>query len=177
MITPLKAAVAVIVLAAGGLVAALNFGLGRDPRALRPVVLDRAAPKEILSRLDGARVTVPPRGRPAVINFWASWCPPCVAEFPLLHEAWSRFGARVSFVGILYQDSPRSARKFLVRMGDPPNGSYANAVDPGSRTALDFGVYGLPETFFVDRRGIIRAKVVGELTSDTLEQNIRLILR
>jgi cytochrome c biogenesis protein CcmG/thiol:disulfide interchange protein DsbE len=174
-ITPLRAGLALAVTA--GLVAGLGFGLSRDPRVLAPAVLDHPAPRFTLERLGGGRMTLPRAGRPLVVNFWASWCPPCRIEFPLLHEAWRRWGNRVQFAGVLYRNSASGARAFLVRMGDPPDGSYPNLIDPGSNTAIDFGVYGLPETFFIDRYGVIRAKVIGEISWSELEQNVGLIRR
>lgn len=174
MITPLRALVVFAVL--GSLVAALGFGLDRDPRALPVEVLDEPAPEATLERFEGGRMEVPVPGRPTVVNFWASWCPPCRREFPVLHDAFERYGDRVAFVGVLYQDTKAAARRFLAEMGDPPNGSYPNVLDPRSRTAVDYGIYGLPETFFVDRSGVIRAKVVGELDRGELERNLELIL-
>lgn len=175
MSTPLRVAVALAVVV--GVVAVLGFGFTRDPRVLPGAVLDDPAPRSTLERLDGERMTLLRTGRPTVVNFWASWCPPCRREFPLLREAWRRWGGEVEFVGILFEDSPRDARRFLLRMGDPPAGSYPNLLDPGGRTAIDFGVYGLPETFFIDAEGIIRAKIVGELEWQELEQYIGVILR
>ncbi len=175
MITPLRAALAFLVV--GGLVAALGFGLDRNPRELPVEVLDEPAATATLERLEvGGTMTVPVPGRPTLINFWASWCPPCKREHPRLREGFRRWGKQVQFVGILYQDSPKAASRFLAEHGDPPEGAYPNLLDPGSPTAVDYGLYGIPETFFIDARGIIRAKIVGELQWEALERNIQLIL-
>lgn len=175
MITPVRAAAGLLVI--GGLLAALGLGLNRDPRALPIVVIDEPAPPATLTRLGGGSVTIPIKGRPMLLNVWASWCTECRKEHPLLMAAHQRFGQRVSFVGLVYQDSRANVRRFLGGMDSGPNGSYPNLLDPGSRTAIDYGVYGVPETFFVDRKGVIRAKVVGRITEPTLERGLAAILR
>lgn len=175
MITPLRGALGL--LAVGGLVAALGFGLNHDPRVLPIVVINKPAPKATLARLGGSSVTIPVKGRPMLLNVWASWCTECKKEHPLLVAAHRRFGRRVSFVGLIYQDSVAGARGFLRARDRGPNGSYPNLLDPGSRAAIDYGVYGVPETYFVDRRGVIRAKVVGRMSWQTLEQGLATILR
>jgi cytochrome c biogenesis protein CcmG/thiol:disulfide interchange protein DsbE len=174
-LTPLRAGVAFF--AVGALVTVLGVGLGSDPRALPVKVLNEPAPRATLERLAVAgTMTVPVPGRPTLMNVWASWCPPCKREFPVLRAGWRRWGKRVAFVGLVYQDNPKAANRFLTERGDPPGGSYPNLLDPGSRTAIDYGIYGIPETFFIDRRGTIRAKVVGELEWEELQRNIQLIL-
>jgi cytochrome c biogenesis protein CcmG/thiol:disulfide interchange protein DsbE len=174
-VTPLRAGASF--LAVGALVAALGFGLSRDPRALPVTLLDDPAPRATLERLQvGGKMTIPVPGRPTLINVWASWCPPCKREFPVLRAGWRRWGKQVAFVGLVYQDNPKAANRFLTERGDPPGGSYPNLLDPGSRTAIDYGIYGIPETFFIDRRGRIRAKVVGELQWKELERNMEVIL-
>ncbi len=175
MITPLRAALGL--LAVGGLVAALGFGLNHDPRALPIVVINKTAPQETLRRLGGGRVRIPFAGRPTLLNVWASWCTECKQEHPLLVAAERRFGRRIAFAGLIYQDSVAGARGFLRARDRGPNGSYPNLLDPGSRAAIDYGVYGVPETFFIDRRGVIRAKVVGRMSPQTLEQGLAAISR
>lgn len=174
MITPVRAAVAL--LAVGGLVTALGFGLSSNPRALPVVVIDKPAPRATLAQLGGGRLALPVRGRPMLLNVWASWCTECKKEHPLLMSAFERFGKRVSFVGLVYQDSKKNVRRFLASRDTMPNGSYPNLLDPGSQTAIDYGVYGVPETFFVDRGGVIRAKIVGRMTEATLAQGLAAIL-
>ena len=175
MITPLRASLAL--LAVGGLLAALGYGLNRDPRALPIVVINKPAPQATLARLGGGSVTLPVAGRPMLLNVWASWCTECKKEHPLLMSAHECFGSHVAFVGLIYQDSSKDVRRFLAGRDSGPNGSYPNLLDPGSQTAIDYGVYGVPETFFVDRTGVIRAKVVGRLTEPTLERGLAQILR
>lgn len=162
--------------AAAALIAALAFGLTRDPRDLPRVSVGRPVPSFALEDLSGRPVSSRElRGRPAVINFWASWCTECKKEHPLLMQAHDRWGDRVRFVGIVYQDSVDNIRRFLVERGEQGDDSYPNLLDPGARTAIDFGVYGVPETFFVDRRGRVTHKQVGRVTADLLQTQLRRI--
>lgn len=170
----LRAAVAAAV--AAGLIAALAFGLRRDPRLLPGAVVGKPAPRFSLVGIDGRRVAMSSlRGRPVLVNFWASWCTECRKEHPLLVQAEEQWGRRVRFVGVVFQDTAANARGFLEDMGQDPAGTYPNLMDPGSRTAIDFGVYGVPETFFVDPRGVIAFKRVGRLTPDVLRAGLRRI--
>ena len=109
------------------------------------------------------------RGRPAVINFWATWCVPCFQEHPLLVSAARSLGDRVRFVGVIYEDSEQQVRGFLARQGS----AYPSLVDPGSRTAIAFGVFGVPETYFLDAEGKIAAKHIGPLDAQSLEAKLR----
>ena len=163
---------------AGGLLVALGFGLTRDARVLPSVSVSRPAPEFDLKSLDGRPVRLTDlRGKPMIINFWASWCTECRKEHPLIMAAHDRFGDRIEFVGVVFQDSASNAKSYLVEMGDIAVGSYPNLLDPGSRTAIDYGVYGVPETFFVDRRGIVLAKRVGRVTQPILDREILRLLR
>lgn len=160
------------------LLVGLGFGLTRNARELPAVSVDKPAPAFELESLAGEQVSSRDfRRRPLVINFWASWCTECRKEHPLLMAAHDRFGDRVAFVGIVFQDSAGNARDYLIEMGDVAVGSYPNLLDPGSRTAIDYGVYGVPETFFVDRRGTVVAKRVGRVTDEILARELARILR
>ena len=162
----------------GALLVGLGFGLTRDARVRPAVSVGRPAPPFALEALDGTRVSLRAlRGRPMVINFWASWCTECRKEHPLLMEAHDRLGHRIAFVGVIFQDSAENARGYLVEMGDVAAGSYPNLEDPGSRVAIDYGVYGVPETFFVDRRGVVVAKRIGRVTPEILESGLGRLLR
>lgn len=159
---------------AAALVVALAVGLTRDPRVLPAVAVGRPAPAFALEDLAGRRVVSGElRGRPMVVNFWASWCTECRKEHPLLMRAHDRWGDRARFVGIVYQDSAANARRFLTERGERIDSTYPNVLDPGARTAIDFGVYGVPETFFVDRAGRIVSKHIGRVTADLLEFELR----
>lgn len=160
------------------LLVALGFGLTRNARELPAVSVGKPAAEFSLESLAGEQVTSDSfRGRPLVINFWASWCTECRKEHPLLMAAHDRLSERVAFLGIVFQDSAANARGYLVEMGDISTGSYPNLLDPGSRTAIDYGVYGVPETFFVDRRGIVVAKRVGRVTEEILARELARLLR
>lgn len=159
---------------AAGLLVALSYGLTRDARVLPAVAVGKRAPAFELEGLDGRPVALRDfLGRPVLVNFWASWCTECKKEHPLLMAAHSRWGDRVGFVGIVFQDSAKNARSYLVEMGDTAAGSYPNLLDPGSRVAIDFGVYGVPETFFVDRDGTVVSKRIGRVTWTLLQQELR----
>lgn len=153
------------------LVAVLVLNLGRNPHAIGSPLVGRAAPDFVLRPLDGGDpVTLASlRGRPAVINFWATWCVPCFEEHPLLVSAARGQGDRVRFLGVIYEDSEEQVRAFLARQGS----AYPSLVDPGSRAAIAFGIFGVPETFFLDAEGRIAAKHVGPLDAQSLEARLR----
>jgi cytochrome c biogenesis protein CcmG/thiol:disulfide interchange protein DsbE len=153
------------------LVAVLLLNLGRNPHMIASPLVGRAAPDFALSTLDGRAVTLAGlRGRPVVLNFWASWCIPCLDEHPLLLQAARALGERVTFLGVVYEDSDEQARAFLARQGQ----AYPSLVDPGSRTAIAYGIFGVPETYFIDAEGRIAAKHVGPLDAGSLEQKLKL---
>ena len=175
--SPLARALLGVAIAAVLLVG-LGFGLTRNARVLPTVSVGKAAAAFDLEALDGRRVRSSElRGQPMLINFWASWCTECRKEHPLLMAAHDRFGGRVAFVGVIFQDSSHNARGYLVEMGDVATGSYPNLMDPGSRVAIDYGVYGVPETFFVDRRGVVIAKRVGRVTPEILDVELARLLK
>ena len=147
------------------LLTCLALGLSNDPRVVASPLLGKPAPDFTLTDLEGRVVRLSElRGRPVVLNFWATWCQPCVVEHPTLAAAASRFGERAHFLGVIYHDEPRAVRAFLVRR--PPWGP--SLIDDGSRVAIAFGVYGAPETYFIDADGIVVDKVAGALAPGTL---------
>ncbi|MDQ2689813.1 MAG: redoxin family protein [Chloroflexota bacterium] len=152
----------------------LFTGFGRDPRAVASPLIGQAAPEWTLSTLDGGMLSSADlAGRPYVVNFWASWCvPACVEEHPVLAAAHERHGDEVTLVGILYQDAPADAESFLARYGDA---GYPHLVDESSAVAIDFGVTGPPETFFVDADGIVRDKQFGQLTDELMADKLAAI--
>ncbi|MDQ0468265.1 DsbE family thiol:disulfide interchange protein [Labrys wisconsinensis] len=165
-------------LAAFGLLAAVFayvFWLGGDPSAIPSALIGRPAPNAPLPALEGL---VGPDGKPVpglpagelrsgkvtVVNVFASWCAPCREEHPVL-EAFAA-GGKARLVGINYKDDPENARRFLGRLGNP---YAAVGVDAKGRAAIDWGVYGVPETFVVGGDGTIRYKIVGPLSQEALE--------
>jgi cytochrome c biogenesis protein CcmG/thiol:disulfide interchange protein DsbE len=155
--------------------ALLGFGLGRNPSLVPNALVGQRAPGFTLHDLrSGRTVTLSAlRGHPVVISFWSTTCVQCVQEHPNLVATWQRYGnAGVVFLSILYQDTPGDAARFEQQMG----GGWPDLADPGSRTALDYGVRGVPETFFVDRRGIVRFHQIGPCTYGMLNEHIRALL-
>lgn len=112
------------------------------------------------------------KGKLVVINFWASWCDPCKQEAPLLQTEWQQTQTQgVVFIGIDYQDKQSDGLGFLQQMGI----TYANAADANGATAINYGVTGVPETFFIDRHGTIVSAVRKEITAQVLQSNIVLL--
>ena len=147
-------------------IAAVTAPLGSPPDVGVTPVVGRAAAAFDLEALDGQRLSLASlRGSPVVLNFWASWCVPCREEAPLLTglaASGAPTGLRV--IGVIYQDSAQNARAFMRTYGQ----TYPALVDPEGRTAIDYGVLGIPETFFIDASGVIRAHQVGALVSGDL---------
>jgi cytochrome c biogenesis protein CcmG, thiol:disulfide interchange protein DsbE len=140
---------------------ALASGFGRDPHQVPFALKGKPAPDFTLTRLDnGERVRLSQlRGRPVVLNFYASWCGPCQEEHPILAMAAQRLRGEANFFGVIFEDTPEEARKFA----QPLEPTFPQLIDPQSRMAVDYGVTGVPETYFIDADGIIRDKVVGPL--------------
>jgi cytochrome c biogenesis protein CcmG/thiol:disulfide interchange protein DsbE len=152
----------------------LAYGLTRDTYVLPSPLAGKEAPSFRLSSLDGDTVSLNDlRGKVVVLNFWASWCVPCRTEHEVLkraHSAWDPSEAQV--VGVVYQDSPENARRFLSQLG----GGWMQLTDPSQRTAIDFGVYGVPETFFIGKDGQIGYKKVGPVTWDLVKGTVDSLL-
>lgn len=137
-------------------------------------LIGRAAPNFTLVDLDGGPVRLADlRGRPVIVNFWASWCAPCVREFPLLRAAAERHGDELAIVGIIYQDRSEDARSFMERMG----ATWPSAVDPGGEVAVSYGIHGPPESFFIDRAGIVVDRQIGELSAAGLDAKLAAIIQ
>ena len=156
-----------------GLALLFWFRLGSgDPSRIPSALIGRPAPQTVLPPLDGLQtngVQVPGldpaafNGKVSLINVWASWCVPCHDEAPLLTELAK--DKRLQLIGINYKDTPDNARRFLGRYGNPFG---AVGVDGNGRAAIEWGVYGVPETFIVGRQGTILYKLVGPITPDNI---------
>jgi cytochrome c biogenesis protein CcmG/thiol:disulfide interchange protein DsbE len=138
------------------------------------VRIGQPAPDFALTDLDGNALQLSElRGRPVIVNFWASWCGPCVDEFPVLEKALTRHqAANLAVVGIVFRDNSEAARDFMARMG----ASWTAAMDPGELTAQSFGIYAPPESIFIDADGIVRGRQIGQLTANDLERQLALTL-
>lgn len=155
--------------------AMLGFGLTRDPTMITSPLVGRRAPDFALQVLDGDRTVSMSelRGQVVVVNFWASWCGPCREEHPRLKAAWERYRDRgMVLVGIVYEDSPSSAQAFMQELG----GDWPILIDPGGKTALKYGVYGIPETFFIDAEGMVAYKKTGASSYGLLVAEIERLL-
>ena len=155
--------------------ALLAYGFRVDPRAVPSPLVGRPAAPFALTGFDGKPVALADlRGKVVVLNFWASWCnPACYDEAPVLEQAWRTYRERgVVVVGVDIQDKNEAAQEFIRRFGL----TFANAPDPQGKVSVDYGVYGVPETFFVARDGTIRAKHVGALTDEVVRANVDRLL-
>jgi cytochrome c biogenesis protein CcmG/thiol:disulfide interchange protein DsbE len=149
-------------------------GLGRDPRVLPSPLIGRPAPTFELIAIDGQTVdSATLRGQTVLVNFWASWCFECIEEHRVLLEAQDRYGVDLVIIGVLYQDSIDDALAFLARYGD---GGWPNLIDDSGALAIDYGVSGVPESFFIDAAGIVRYKQWGPVTRAVLDAQLPALL-
>ena len=162
-------------LAALPVLALLAYGFVLDPRNIPSPLVGRPAAAFTLTAFDGKPLTLEAlRGKVVVVNFWASWCnPACYDEAPVLERAWRTYRDRgVVVVGVDMQDTAEAAQEFIRRF----ELTFPNAPDHGGKVAVEYGVYGVPETFFVDRAGTIRAKHVGAVTEDVIRGTLERLL-
>lgn len=157
------------------LIALLAAGFGHDPNAISSPLVNKRAPALTLTSFGGRTVALRAlHGKPVVVNFWASWCTSCKAEHQSLLDAFRVYHrAGVQFVGVDYQDNLGDAQSFLKRYGD----GWPELRDPDQHAAINFGVYGVPETFFIDRNGVVRYKQTGPVTVAVLQRQIDRLLR
>ena len=157
------------------LVAFLWVGLSRDPREVPSPLIGKPAPAFQLAKLHAPKETLATadlKGTVWLLNVWASWCVSCRVEHPLLVEL-----AKANIVpvyGLDYKDNPDDGRAWLAQHGDPYT---ASIVDRDGRVGIDYGVYGVPETFLIDKAGIVRYKQIGPLTPEALKQKILPMVR
>ncbi|MFO1267073.1 MAG: DsbE family thiol:disulfide interchange protein [Rubrivivax sp.] len=153
----------------------LGRGLSLDPREVPSPFVGKPAPAFTLPRLDDGSATVKLEdfaGKAWILNVWASWCGPCRDE----HPVWVEFARRtkVPIVGLNYKDKRSAAQPWLAQLGNP----YAMSLfDGDGKVAIDWGVYGVPETFIIDRQGIVRLKHVGPITAELLRDKIEPLLK
>jgi cytochrome c biogenesis protein CcmG/thiol:disulfide interchange protein DsbE len=158
-----------------GLVVFLALGLRLDPREVPSPLIDKPAPAfatESLARPEATLSRDELRGKVWLLNVWASWCVACREEHPVLVEFSRR--ATVPVYGLNYKDKREDGMKWLRQFGNP----YTESLyDPQGRVGLDYGVYGVPETFVIDRAGVVRYKHVGPITPEFLHDTLEPLLR
>lgn len=151
----------------------LAVGLQRDPREVPSPLVNKRAPEFSLPLLEDPavqRTVAQMKGKVWVANFFASWCVPCLAEHPLVTE----LSRSTTVVGINYKDKREDATRWLARNGN----SYAMVlVDREGKVGLDYGVYGVPESYVIDKEGVIRYKQIGPITAEALEKKIMPLVR
>ncbi len=158
-----------VIFAAFAVVAAIGM-FRDDPESLPSAREGQAAPPVVLTAMDGKDLfddATLRDGQVKLVNYWASWCGPCRVEHPNLEQL---AGEGVPIYGINYKDDAGNARRFLDDLGDP---YAAVGVDESGRMALDWGVYGVPETYVIDGEGTILLRVAGPLTQRVLTETIR----
>jgi cytochrome c biogenesis protein CcmG/thiol:disulfide interchange protein DsbE len=161
-----------------GLAALFYFGLGAgDPSKLPSALVGKQVPPTDLPPIENVSENSKPvpgvnnatlAGKVSLVNVWASWCVPCRDEVPFLEQLAT--DKRIQLVGINYKDAPDNARRFLSRYGNP---FVATGADVKGRTSIDWGVYGVPETFLVGRDGRILYKLVGPITAANLTRALK----
>jgi cytochrome c biogenesis protein CcmG/thiol:disulfide interchange protein DsbE len=157
------------------LVLLLAVGLRLDPRAVPSPLIGKPAPDFELPLLDAPDKRFSQKdmlGKVWILNVWASWCPPCLVEHPVITRIAQSGMAPV--VGLNYKDMREDALPWLRRNGDP----YQLVVfDANGRIGIDYGVYGVPETYVIDRRGLIRYKHIGPLTADAVQKKVEPLVK
>lgn len=151
----------------------LFWGLYLDPKKVPSALIDKPAPEYSLPTMDGKTVTKKDMlGKVYLMNVWASWCEACQYEHPYFVQLKNQ-GVKTIFVGYNYRDKPRMARQWLQALGNPYD---LIMIDADGRTAIDFGVYGAPETFVIDKTGVIRYKVIGPMTDEIWKNEVKPIV-
>lgn len=147
------------------------LSINRDPSLIQSVLIDKPAPEFTLPAVEGTGVpgfdTAALSGEVTVVNVFASWCIPCRDEHPVLEALKQQTGVRL--FGMNQKDAPENAAAFLAELGNPYD---AIGADANGRASIDWGVYGVPETFIVDAKGVIRFKHVGPLDFDDIAKEI-----
>lgn len=155
--------------------ALLAYGFRLNPRDIPSPLLGRPAAAFVLTAYDGTPMDLAAlRGQVVVLNFWASWCyPACYEEAPVLERGWRAYRGRgVVVLGVDIQDKDEAGRKFIGDFGL----TFANGPDRTGKVSIDYGVYGVPETFFIDRQGSIRVKHVSTLTDQVFREAVEQLL-
>ena len=158
-----------------GLVAFLAAGLTLDPKEVPSPLIGKPAPAFALTRLENPQQTIRREdmlGKVWMLNVWASWCVACREEHPLLMQFASR--QLLPIYGLNYKDARVEGQQWLGRFGNPYT---ASLFDQDGRVGIDWGVYGVPETFIIDQQGTIRFKHIGPLTPEVLRSRVEPLIR
>lgn len=148
----------------------LAIGLTRNPREVPSPLINKPAPVFTLQQLHAPEKSFDSKsmlGQVWLLNTWASWCVACREEHPVLMEYAKT--KSIALIGLDYKDKPEEGRKWLSRFGNPYDLSIS---DLDGRVGIDFGVYGVPETFLIDKQGVIRYKHIGPVTPEALKEKI-----
>ncbi len=157
------------------LVVFFAVGLTRDPREVPSPLIDKPAPAFHIAELGDSAATFDPqqmRGKVWLLNVWASWCVSCREEHPLLVEMSKK--QLVPIIGLNYKDERKDGTQWLQRFGNP---YQLSAFDADGKVGIDYGVYGVPETFVIDKDGVIRYKQIGPITREALDNKIMPLVR
>lgn len=157
------------------LVAVFFLAMGKDPSHIDSPLVGRTAPTFALKAVGtGETIDLEKlRGKPVVINFWATWCMPCYQEHPVLVANARAIGPQVQFLGVVFDDTPEKIQQFLNERGS----SYPTLLDDKGKTAIAYGVGGVPETFFVNARGEVVSKFEGPISTEELQANIAKVMQ
>jgi cytochrome c biogenesis protein CcmG/thiol:disulfide interchange protein DsbE len=145
------------------IVALLGYGLTVNPNIIESTLPGRPAFEFSATTLDGGTVSLSDlKGKVVVLNFYASWCVACIDEHRVFLDAERYYAGRdYKMLGVIYQDPPANARRWMQRMG----GNWPSLIDKNSRIAIDYGVYGVPETYFIGKDGLVAHKQIGPVTA------------
>lgn len=173
----------VVVGVVGVLAALFTYGILRDPTRrddLPSALINKQTPAFTMPLFDRYRTeygstfdTAAARGQPLIVNFWASWCLPCREEMPILESSWREYRDSVLFVGINTQERSEGDAQALM---DEFSLTYPNGVDERNRINIDFGLFGLPETFFIRADGTLQYRHSGAVTQEVMDEQIRALL-